>query len=655
MSVADAPDGIQRIFGKEVCGDFAKASKLEWLDTNHTSAFAMGTVAQVNTRRYHSLLIATLHPPADRFSTLARIEETVRVGGNIYELATVQYPGTVQPSGFRLLEEFRVDPLPEWRFRVNGVEFRKTVCLIDRQQAVLVRYECSQACNLSVRLLLAFRDYHSLTHRNDEISTSANVERNHISFTPYADRPPLTILHSGGTFVAEAKWYLNHEYLRELERGLDFREDLCSPGLLEFEVTPQHAVWFVATLEPDLLDRQPDIDSLLENERARRRFASGEIAALDQFRFFRHDGMPSLIAGYPWFTDWGRDTLISLPALTIAGFPQHEIQLILSMLLTQRSQGLTPNRFLDQGAIPEYNTVDATLWLFVAAREYLLRTGDRDFLKQVIYPAACDIIEWHYRGTFYGIRVDLADHLLNSGEPGTQLTWMDAKIDGHVVTPRMGKAVEVNALWYNALQIAANWAQQLELEEERSRHLERAALVKDSFERKFWNSAAGSLYDVVSSDGDDARIRPNQLFAVSLPFPLLDRERGKAIVELCRDQLLTPVGLRTLARNDPSYRPRFEGDMRARDAAYHQGTVWPWLMGPYISAYLYSFGRVEEALTYCRNLLNRLETEMDTCCIGSISEVYDGEAPQRPSGCPAQLWSVAQLICAREMINRPLG
>lgn len=651
MSVADANGGPQCIIGKEICGDFAKAARLEWLDTNHTGAFAMGTVAQVNTRRYHSLLIATVNPPADRFSTLARVEETVRVGNRAYELATVQYPGTVQPRGFELLEEFRIDPLPEWRFSLDGVEFRKTVCLIDRQQAVLLRYESSQACRLSVRLLLAFRDYHSLAHRNDGLSLSARIEEGRVSLAPYADRPPVTILHSVGSFAPETKWYFDNEYLRELERGLDFTEDLYSPGLLAFDVEPGHAAWFIATLEPELLCQWPDVDLLLKSEKARRTFAGPLIRALDQFRFRRHDGMPSLIAGYPWFTDWGRDTLTSLPALMIAGFPQNETKQILNVLLSERSQGLTPNRFVDRGAVPEYNTVDATLWLFVAAREYLLRTDDTEFLREVLYPAARDIIEWHYRGTFFGIKVDSGDNLLSAGEQGTQLTWMDAKIGGHVVTPRIGKAVEINALWYNALRIAGDWAEQLGAADESSSYLAQAARVKKSFERKFWNAQAACLYDVVSDGGNDASIRPNQLFAASLPFPLVGCEQGRSIVAICRDRLLTPVGLRTLAPEDPNYRPRFEGDMTARDAAYHQGTVWPWLIGPFVSAYLYAFGRDEASLSYCREVLNRLEKEMGACCIGSISELYDAETPQRPGGCPAQLWSVAQLICARATIE----
>ena len=254
MSVADAGVGGVWVIGKETCRDYQKASNLEWLETNHTGAFAMGTVAQVNTRRYHSLLIATMNPPGDRFATLARVEETVRLAGKAYELAAVQYPGVVAPRGFELLEEFRIDPLPEWRFSLDGVEFRKTICLVDGQQSVLVRYESSQACTMSVRLMLAFRDYHSLAQRNDTLSAATRIEPGRVSFAPYADRPALTMLHSGGSFAPETKWYFNNEYLRELERGLDFREDLYSPGSLAFELGPGNAAWFIATLEPQLYE-----------------------------------------------------------------------------------------------------------------------------------------------------------------------------------------------------------------------------------------------------------------------------------------------------------------------------------------------------------------------------------------------------------------
>ncbi len=654
MSVADSSRSPALFVGKEACQDFSRSSHLEWLDTNHTGAFAMGTVAGVNTRRYHSLLIATQHPPAERISVLARVEETVAFAGRNFELAAAQYPGCVQPRGFDLLAGFQLEPFPNWRYDLNGAVFQKTVCLLERRQSVLVSYQASQSCSLSVRLMLSCRDYHSLARQNSAVSATGRLDDGRCSFALYRDFPMLTVLHSGHTFQPEATWYLNNEYLRELERGLDFREDLYSPGLVLFELQAGKRVWLLASIEPDEYDRPLDdstFESILSAEAKRRTFDKPLWRALDQFRIVRENNGPSLVAGYPWFTDWSRDTLISLPALSCAGFASAETRAILAMLLEQRSLGLLPNRFTDQHGTVEYNTVDAALWFFVAAYDYIRQSGDFAFLRDTLYPAAVEIIDWHLRGTAYDIKSDPADNLLHAGIPGVQLTWMDAKVGDQVVTPRIGKPVEINGLWYNALRIAAEWAEMLGKSDDAARLTKQANDTRDSFDRSFWNEQTGCLYDVLNDTHGDASIRPNQLFSISLPFPLLDRGRAKSVVMVVHDKLLTAVGLRTLAPDDPAYRARFEGNMASRDSAYHQGTVWPWLIGPFVAAYLYAFGRNSESLAYCDKILKRVEEELDACCLGSISEVYDAESPQRPGGCPAQLWSVAQLILARQLVT----
>ena len=613
----------------------------------------MGTVAGVNTRRYHSLLIASRHPPANRLSVLSRVEETVSLAGGQFELASAQYPGIVQPHGFDFLEDFSINPLPTWRYDITGVIVQKTLCLLERRQAVLLCYQASQPCAVSVRLMLSLRDYHSLAHQNSALSSTARVEDGRCSFSPYAGFPSLTILHSGHAFNPDERWYLNNEYLRDLERGLDFREDLYSPGSLLFDLQPKRRGWLLASIENDEYDRQLDdaaVEEILAAERERRIFGQPLSRALDQFRIVRDDGKPSLVAGYPWFTDWSRDTLISLPALSRAGFACADTKEILSMLLSQRRQGLLPNRFTDQYGAVEYNTVDATLWFFIAAYDYIQHSGDLVFLTEVLYPAAIDIIEWHTRGTAYNIKVDPEDSLLYAGEPGVQLTWMDAKIGDYVVTPRIGKPVEINALWYNALRITAEWAVKIGKPADALTLTDQAKATHSSFSQRFWNEQSGCLYDVLAPASNDASIRPNQLFSVSLPFPLIHRERAQSMLMVVRDRLLTPVGLRTLAPDDPAYCPRFEGDMRARDCAYHQGTVWPWLVGPFVAAYLYAFGVNSFSVAYCDEILNSVESQFTACCVGSISEVYDAEPPRNPGGCPAQLWSVAQLIMARHLL-----
>ncbi len=664
MSVADRPESASWTIPRAVCRDFERASRLEWLDTNHTGAFAMGTVAGVNTRRYHALLIASLKPPADRYSILPRIEERVTIGGNSFNLATVQYPGAVEPQGFETLEEFRLAPFPVWRYRCGSAAIQKSVCLLNNQQSVLVWYEATAPCRLEARLFLSFRDYHSLVHQNNAFRNDQRVAQGSVSFAPYPDLPEMTALHNG-IFQGDGVWYRNHEYLRELERGLDYREDLFSPGALIFDVTPQRRSWFIATLEPQnvpLLIDETDLKSIIAAEAERRQFVAATqlqsaqlklslIRALDQFRISRSDGRPSLIAGYPWFTDWSRDTLISLPALRIAGFPQRETKEILEMLVRERWQGLIPNRFSDQHGSPEYNTADATLWWFVAAHDLIERTEDLDLLRDVFYPAAIDIVNWHRRGTQFGIGVDPVDHLLHAGSDETQLTWMDAKVAGSPVTPRAGKPVEINALWYNALRILAKWSETLGYREEQAAANADADQVLSAFRNAFWNAERGCLYDLVTASWGDTSVRPNQLFALSLPYPLIDRERARMIVKIVQEQLLTPAGIRTLEPGDPHYQPRFQGSLPDRDRAYHEGTVWPWLMGPFIAAYLYAQGESLAAIAFCRNLTRHLENELQARCLGSLSEVYDAEMPQYPGGCPAQLWSVAQFIVAVERLG----
>ncbi|MGI9073536.1 MAG: glycogen debranching enzyme N-terminal domain-containing protein [Bryobacteraceae bacterium] len=468
MSVPDALNAAPFRTPQEICRDFDRASRLEWLDTNHTGAYAMGTVAGVNTRRYHALLIASLNPPIDQYSILSRVEEQVILNSTTFELATVQYPSAVQPHGFDLLEEFRLGPFPTWRYQLASSAIDKTVCLLDKQQTVLVRYQTTHACRLFVRFFLSFRDYHSLTQQNSALKNDIKEEQRRVIFAPYESLPALTVFHSTGEFTRDGIWFLEHEYLRELDRGLDFREDLFSPGSISLELSPEQPAWFIATLEPDRFAAplgHPEIELILAEEASRRYFkaptplASTLNRALDQFRVVHSNGLPSLIAGYPWFTDWSRDTLISLPALSIAGVWADESKNILTMLLRERSHGLVPNRLSDRNSKAEYNTADATLWLFIAAHDYLKRTKDWEFLHGLLYPAALDILAWHQRGTDYDIHVDPVDHLLSCGTSHTQLTWMDAKIGDLPVTPRAGKPVEINALWYNALRITAQWAE----------------------------------------------------------------------------------------------------------------------------------------------------------------------------------------------------
>jgi len=597
--------------GREVCRDFSRSSKLEWLETNGAGGFAMGTVAGVNTRRYHGLLVASLKPPVERFALLSRAEEEVSIEGRTYDLGVCQYPGTVSPRGFEHLDEFRIDPCATWRYGLDSTFVEKQVYLVAGRQTAVIRYRSDREATLRVRLFLAYRDYHSLGHERPDL---------------YGSLPRLDFRHNG-SFEEDAHWYHNVEYLEELERGLDYREDLFTPGV------------FVLTLRPG---DWATICSTIDNTAA-----AEPVSRENPFVVRRADGRPTIIAGYPWFTDWGRDTMISLPGLLITPGRLGEARQVIEAFLAHLNQGVIPNRFPDAGEQPEYNTADATLWMFQAMRLWLEAGGDRAFLRDAFYPAVKEILDWHRRGTWYGIGVDKDDHLLRAGTPGTQLTWMDAKVGDWVVTPRDGKPVEINALWHNALCLAADWATELH-DSDADRLLAEAQAVKESFRARFWNAGRQCLYDVIGDHGPVAHLRPNQIFAVSLPHGLLEPEQQRDVVRIVQKELLTPVGLRTLEPSDPEYRPRYHGSPWDRDGAYHQGTVWPWLLGPFVDAHLNAFGRTDETLAYCRGLVDQLEQRAaESGCVGSIAEIYDGDEPRHPAGCPAQAWSMAEVARLR--------
>jgi predicted glycogen debranching enzyme len=614
----------------------------------------MGTVSGANTRRYHGLLVASLQPPVDRYVMLAKVDEDVAMGGDWTALGTNQYPGAIHPEGYKKLHSFRLDPFPTWSFVVDGAVVEKRLFLVHGQQTVVVRYRATRPCALRVTPFLAFRDFHALGHANalfdgsvDEVVQGACRR---LAMRPYPGLPSMLIHHNGQRFDRSGAWYYATEYLEELARGLDYREDLFSIGSLFFELTPERDAWFVATLDRDLTCDDGLLKELEAAERLRRMpesedpFIARLARAADQFLVHRADGKPTAIAGYPWFADWGRDTMIALPGLLLARRLHDEARDVLRAFVKYIDRGVIPNRFADRPADPlEYNTADATLWMFQAAQAYVAATGDRAFLRDEFYPVAKEAIAWHERGTHHGIRVDPSDGLLISGGEGTQLTWMDARVDGRVVTPRHGKPVEINALWYNALRFMAEWAASFEPNAS-SEYARSASRVEAAFAPTFWNPLRRCLYDVVTERGPDARLRPNQIFAVSLPFPLLSVAQRIDVVRAVETHLLTHVGLRTLAPGDPGYVGSYRGGPAQRDGAYHQGTVWPWLLGPFVRAYLKVFGRSPERIAYCQGLFRGLELHMGEGCLGLVSEVFDGDPPFAPGGAPAQAWSVAELL-----------
>jgi glycogen debranching enzyme len=554
----------------------------------------MGTVAGLNTRRYHALLVASLKPPTERYVLLSRFEEEALVGDRTFALYLCQYPGKLVDEGSQYLQDFSNQPCATWRYNLDGIKLERQVYLVPGRQAVVIRYRSDLALTLRIRPFLAYRDYHSLRHADS---------------SPYAGLPQIEF-RSKAAFAADPKWYYNIEYLTELERGLDFREDQFTPGVLTMDLKAGEWAPLCASIDHTDATEPPS-------------------SKRDPFIVRRYDGKPTIIAGYPWFTDWGRDTMISLPGLLIAGGDLQDARQIIEGFLQFRNRGVIPNRFPDSGETPEYNTADATLWMLQAIDAWLKAGGDSAFLGDVFYPVAKEIIDWHVHST------DPRDSLLSVGP---QLTWMDTQY-----TPRSGKPVEINALWHAALTLMADWGKILG-DPGAETYRADAARVRDSFRASFWNPRRQCLYDVLTPEGPDAKLRPNQIFAVSLPFGLLETEKQRAVVRIVERELLTSVGLRTLERSDPDYKPRYQGSPPERDGAYHQGTVWPWLLGPFIDAYLTAFGKTSESLAHCRKLVATLEAEAAQAgCVGSIAEIYDAEEPRYPRGCPAQAWSVAEV------------
>ena len=644
-------------FDKSVCTDLQAGLSREWIETNGLGGFASGTLAGANTRRYHGLLTAALNPPGGRMLLLSKLEETLVLGNRRIDLSTNEYAGAIHPQGYLLLSDFRLDPFPTWTFEAEGTRLEKSIFMPQGSNTVQVEYKLLQSPAaiepvLEVRPLVAFRDYHSTTHENGALNPAVESAANSASLQPYPGLPRLYFAHDAVQLLEQRYWYKNFLYRMERERGLDFAEDLYNPFVLSWSLSQERGANVIAsTTQKDI--GQAAATREAELQRRQRLVASSPVddplvcsltAAADQYLARRGEDW-TVIAGYPWFTDWGRDTMISLPGLTLCTGKIEIARSILRNFARHSDRGMLPNRFVDAGEKAEFNTVDAALWFFEAARAYAAVTNDYDFIRNELYELLAQIIEFHIQGTRYNIKT-AENGLLNAGAPGAQLTWMDAKIGDCVVTPRSGKPVEIQALWYNALCIMAELAARFNHDDRRKKYSSLAALASETFNRTFWNNDARCLYDVVNGGPPDGSIRPNQIFAVSLHHSMLSQERALAVVEKVEQELLTPVGLRTLNRSDARYRATYEGNQYSRDSAYHQGTVWPWLLGPFISAYVRVNGGTAQARARAHDFLRGIEEHLSEAGLGQISEIFDGNAPHHPRGCFAQAWSVAEILRA---------
>jgi predicted glycogen debranching enzyme len=643
-------------FDSKICTNYQAATRREWLETNGIGGFASSTVTGAHTRRYHGLLTAATRPPLGRVTMLSKFEETLFINGSKHELSTNQFPNTVYPEGYKYLTNFRLAPFPVWTFEIGGVQIEKKVFMVHGWNTTVCQWSAVSGqpsedqkpkIELELKPLLSFSDYHHLQQENSDFDLHYQSSENLITMKPYAEMPPLCFAHNASSIENTSLWYRNFEYAIERERGFDFSEDLFQPFALKFDLS-KAAIVIVSTEAQNYTDAETfekhEIkrrERLIKNANAKDDFTKQLVIAADQFVVSRGGGR-TIIAGYPWFSDWGRDTMIALNGLTLATNRAEIAKSILLEFSRHISEGMLPNRFPDVGDEPEYNNVDATLWYFEAVRAYVAKTGDYKFVRRNLYEKLVDIIVWHLKGTRYKIKVDEADGLLYAGEAGVQLTWMDAKIGDFVVTPRTGKAVEIQALWFNALHIMADFAGKIGDTKDEKKYLELAGKAKKSFNEFFWNDAEHCLFDVIDGENKDASVRPNQIFAVSLPHAILTATaRTRKVVERVEAELLTPLGLRSLSPPDANYRPIYIGSPFERDTAYHQGTVWAWLVGGFADARRRVFPDDEKRV---EEILSVFKTHLSQAGCGQISEIFDADAPHEPRGCPAQAWSVAEVL-----------
>jgi predicted glycogen debranching enzyme len=631
--------------------------RTEWLEADGLGGFASGTTGGLRTRRYHALLLAATTPPTGRMVLVNGLDAWIERSQGPEYLTRQRYaPGVVAPESGAILESFSDEPWPTWTWRLrDGIRIAQELFVPHGSSAVALHWRFigrRAPLRLAVRPFLSGRDSHSSHHENPAFRFSADVrggaDGSRVTWKPYDGVPAVEALCTG-RYTAEPEWYRNFLYSEEQARGLDAVEDLAAPGIFRWNLDTDDAVLILSA--SGALDEGSDADAaatfarLRRSERARRgRFAARLERAADAYIVQRGEGK-TIVAGYPWFTDWGRDTFISLRGLCLATERLADARSILLGWAGLVSEGMLPNRFVDQGDAPEFNTVDASLWYIVAIHDYLSAMevrGIRPLARDIreLSAAVSAILAGHVRGTRYGIHAT-DDGLLAAGEPGVQLTWMDAKVGDWVVTPRIGKPVEIQALWLNALRIAGRFTREYDVMYQRG---------LESFQRRFWNEAGGFLYDVIDADHVngrlDASLRPNQILAVGgLPFPILDGERARQVVEIVERVLWTPLGLRTLAPGSEGYRPVYEGDMRSRDGAYHQGTAWPWLLGPFVEAWVRIHGGTDEARRVARRrFLDPLLAHVPQAGVGHISEIADAEPPHTPRGCPFQAWSVGEAL-----------
>ena len=636
----------------------------EWLTGNRLGAFASGTIAGCNTRRYHGLLAAATKPPVGRMMMLSTVMERFETEHRSYELASNEFDEVFSPMGVNMLVEFRNDAAITFVYRMDDLELVKEILLAETENAVTLRYTLGGGSGkLVLSPFAALRDFHHLRQCGSNPPLTFKTTDSGVIVQDNDD--PTHTLHligHEGQFRPSPDWWYRFFYRQEAVRRQDVHEDLYCPGAFEYELGDGQSCCLTAALdgpvsfnfESAIQRRAERLDELADSagphadETARALARASDVFSVNR-SFPNAPASASILAGFHWFADWGRDAFISLPGLLLTTGRFARARKVFKTFADHLSDGMIPNCFDDYGASPHYNSIDASLWFVIAAERYIQASGDTDFWKDTLL-AVCDTILRSYReGTSFDIHAD-ADGLLTGGSEQTQLTWMDAAFRGETVTPRHGKAVEINALWYCAHRIMADRCRGSD--KELGRHYaDLADTMAPAFERLFWNDHYQCLLDCVNDELMDASIRPNQIFAVSLPYSPLGLEQQRSVVDVVRRHLLTPRGLRTLSPDDPDYRPRYEGSPELRDRAYHQGTVWAWLIGPFIEAYLKVNPDDRHAAENAEQWLAEFDEHLSEAGLGYVSEIFDGDPPHRPRGCIAQAWSVAELLRAKSLVQ----
>ena len=635
----------------------------EWLIGNRIGAYASSTVVGCNVRRYHGLLVAASLPPTGRILALSTVMEQLVVGETPYELGTQEFADTFSPRGVVHLAEFRNDVCPTFVFQAGRRELLKQVLLSDSANAAIIRYTLRGGpAALKLWPFTPLRGFHHLRKVHEPNAMGfESADGGVIVQDRMHPEHAVHLLARPGAFQAKPQWWYRFHYRVDISRGQEGFEDLYTPGWFECDLGDGESCELLASLDAGAA---VDFDACAAGRRARlsrlaaampdaadettRRLAAATDVFVVQRSFPGAPASATILAGYPWFTDWGRDAFIALPGLLLATGQADQARQVFRTFADHLCDGLVPNRFDDYSASAHYNSIDASLWFIIAAERYLGATGDWDFWSETLQPTSHAILSAYQAGTQFDIRAD-GDGLLSGGSHRTQLTWMDVALGAEVVTPRHGKAVEVNALWHSAHRILADRCARAD--EPLGRHYAaQADVIAEAFARTFWNAELGCLYDCITEDGPDASLRPNQILAVSLPYSPLSHEQQAGIVRVVAENLLTPFGLRTLSRGDGHYRRRYGGSWESRDRAYHQGTTWAWLIGAFIEAHLKVNASRPLAAAQAEQMLSAFDEHLSQAGLGYVSEIFDAEAPHTPRGCVAQAWSVAEVLRAKLLV-----